>query len=290
MPPLPPEYELSPLPQAQNQTSGGRWAFAVKWFVIQGLVNLLIVWWLPEGTLFPFNASERYAARTFEYSGARGPQSTLAYRMMRPALFASRSPLLVFLHGAGERGLDNLSQLKYLPEQMATSKMRQRYPCFLLAPQISTNSAWVLDDQMEMVIGLIEQMLRDEPAIDRSRVYLTGLSMGGSGVWRLAAKRPDLFAAVVPVCGAGDPHQAAALRPVPVWAVHGEADNVIPVRHSREMVSAIRLHGGQPRFSELPGVGHNSWMFAYDESNGILKWMFEQARLTRPALPAEAVH
>jgi predicted peptidase len=241
------------------------------------LLNLLIFWMLPEGTLFPFDASSRYEARSFSDSSQHASTFVLPYRFMRPATSGGKYPLVVFLHGAGERGTDNLSQLKYLPEQMATAKTRKRHPCFLLAPQCGPNSAWILEDQLTTTLALIEQSIREEPAIDRTRIYLTGLSMGGSGAWRLAARRPELFAAVVPVCGIGDPGQAKALSTVPIWAVHGSADSVILVNYSREMIAAMRSCGGQPHYTELLGVGHNSWSYAYAESSGILDWMFQQS-------------
>ena len=92
---------------------------------------------------------------------------------------------------------------------------------------------------------------------------------------------------MVPVCGAGDPEQAEALVSVPIWAVHGTTDEVIPVCHSRQMITAINSLGGHPKFTELPGVGQNSWIFAYDESNGIIEWMFSQAQPTflLPSMP-----
>ncbi len=274
----PPENESPASEVPPDRTIRRKWTIAAKWLVIQGVVNLLIIWMLPEGTLFPFDASKRYEARTFEYADARGIESAIPYRLMRPVSQKSLSPLVVFLHGAGERGSDNLSQLKYLPEQMATAKLRKRYPCFLLAPQIPTNSAWVLLDQREVIISLIEQTIREEPGIDPTRIYLTGLSLGGSGTWSIAGRRPDLFAAAVPVCGTGNPKLASALSNVPIWAVHGTEDSVIPVRHSREMISGVSDSGGLARLSELPGVGHESWLFAYDDSNGILEWMFKQVR------------
>jgi predicted peptidase len=115
-------------------------------------------------------------------------------------------------------------------------------------------------------------------AVDRRRVYLTGISMGGYGTWHWAAAEPGLFAAVAPVCGGGDPARAAALKNTPVWAVHGDQDDAVPVERSRRMIEAIRTAGGTPRYSELAGVGHHSWKPAYDPAFGLLDWMFEQRK------------
>jgi len=245
-------------------------------------MNLLVFWYLPEGSLFPFNASDRYEARIFRGIDSRRHERVIPFQLMKPRSGNGRFPLLVFLHGAGERGEDNQRQLKYLPEQMAHSKMRKQLPCFLLAPQCGTNSAWSLEDQQAAVIALIEETVREQPAIDPTRIFLTGLSMGGSGTWRIATRRPDLFAAVVPICGAGDPQQASLLVGLPIWAIHGDADGVIPVQHSRDMIEAIRARGGQPLYTELKGVGHDSWTAAYQESSGMIEWMFSQTRVTAP--------
>jgi predicted peptidase len=127
-------------------------------------------------------------------------------------------------------------------------------------------------------MAVVEEVTRNHPAIDRRRVYLTGISMGGFGAWSLAARYPEAFAAVVPVCGRGDPEQARLLVGVPLWAVHGEADTVVAPEGSRCMIEAIRAAGGTPQYTELRGVGHSSWRQAFDDSSGVLAWMFAQAR------------
>lgn len=285
----PPEGESSPSPHTMPQripSRWGKWSFVVWWIVIQGLVNLLIIWGLPESVLFQFGIGRHYEARTFQFIDAHSQQATLPYRLMRPGQAEGKSPLVIFLHGSGERGADNQVQLRFLPEQMATTESRTRYPCFLLAPQCAENEVWDQEYQQAATIALIEQTLRDEQDIDHQRIYLTGLSMGGAGTWMLAARRPDLFAAVVPVCGVGDPQRAGVLAPLPIWAVHGTDDEVVPVRCSREMISAITAQGGHPQLTELPGVGHDSWSYTYDPVNGIIDWMFAQVRPKFASPPA----
>jgi predicted peptidase len=194
---------------------------------------------------------------------------------MRPEapLAGRKYPLVVFLHGGGEVGRDNMRQLLGLPEQLALADWRSRFPCFVLAPQCAASTSW--SEWIVELERIIEQVCARLP-VDRRRIYLTGLSMGGFGSWELAAHRPDLFAAVVPICGGGDTAWGARLKDVPIWAVHGDADNVIPAEHSRNMIEAIRQAGGQPRYTELSGVAHDSWTETYRDRNGVLRWMIEQ--------------
>lgn len=202
-------------------------------------------------------------------------RESLPYRLLSPVNLIpdTQYPLVVFLHGAGEKGDDNQLQLLGLPEQMAESRWQKRFPCYLLAPQCSPDFHW--SNHEEDLVALIRQ-LRGQQAVDPQRIYLTGLSMGGFGCWSLAAREPDLFAAVVPICGGGEPSTAERLVGVPIWAVHGDADDAVPVQYSRDMIAAIRRAGGTPAYSELKGVGHDSWTQTYRDPDGVLKWMFEQ--------------
>jgi predicted peptidase len=142
-----------------------------------------------------------------------------------------------------------------------------------------------LDEVVEVIQALLEKL-----PIDSRRIYLTGLSMGGFGAWELAGRCPELFAAVAPICGGGRPSEASRLTHVSVWAVHGRNDDVVPVACSRDMVAAIRQAGGSPKYSEVEGVGHNCWSFAYGDESGLLDWMFSQVNdnpspgLTSPVL------
>lgn len=199
----------------------------------------------------------------------------LQCRLMRPRFAATNQPLIVFLHGAGERGDENLHQLKHFPEQMASKWWRHNFPCFLLAPQCPLGSDW--SRHMAELEALIERVL-EENNIDRSRVYLTGLSMGGFGSWELAARRPDLFTAIVPICGGGKPEWGKQLANTPIWAIHGNVDRSVPVDRSREVINAIRQAGGTRRYSELPGVGHDSWSETYSDRDGVVRWMFQQTK------------
>lgn len=208
----------------------------------------------------------------------------LRYRLMRPPATENNAarPLVVFLHGAGERGEGNLRQLQTLPETLSRFDFRRERPCFVLAPQCPPGSYW--SDWMPELETLIMDIM-NQFAVDPRRVYLTGYSMGGYGTWELATRRPDLFAAVVPLCGGGDPEDSDSLATLSIWAVHGDADEAVPVEQSREMIDAIRAAGGRPRYSELRGIGHDCWSQTYEPRSEVLDWMFDQVR-TSVAPPA----
>jgi predicted peptidase len=221
-------------------------------------------------------------------------KATFHYRLLRPASIASgtRYPVVLFLHGAGERGDDNLRQLKYLPAWMAEPAAREAYPCFVIAPQCREGERWVDvawgDPQsspqppqpgvdLAAALAALDAVLMNEPCA-ADRVYLTGLSMGGYGTWDLAARMPERFAAAVPICGGGDERTATRLVHLPLWAFHGDADKAVPVERSRTMIAAVKSAGGMPRYTELPGVGHDSWTPAYRDPK-LLDWLFSQRRI-----------
>ena len=222
-----------------------------------------------------------------------GEPQPFRYRLLRPARVepGRRYPVVLFLHGAGERGSDNTAQLKFLPTWMADPELRERHPCFLVAPQCRTDHRWVevpwTDTQstpqapepttdLAAAVAALDAVLAAEPA-DADRVLLTGLSMGGYGSWTLAARSPERFAAVLPICGGGDEATAPRLAKLPIWAFHGDGDKVVPVGRSRSMIEAIRAAGGAPTYSELEGVGHDSWTPAYRDP-AVLDWFFAQRR------------
>jgi predicted peptidase len=214
-------------------------------------------------------------------------KDTLPYRLLKPVnpdaleLF----PLVIFLHGKGERGSDNEAQIKHISNLALDPKYRGKYPCYILAPQCSKTELWAEHnkdgtvktaptDPMRLTIELIDKICKDFP-IDKNRIYVTGLSMGGYGTWDLLARYPDKFAAAVPVCGGGDEKTASKIRHIPVWAFHGAKDNVVSPRNSRKMVKALQDAGGNPGYTEYPDIGHDSWVQAYQEPH-LLPWLFKQ--------------
>jgi predicted peptidase len=199
----------------------------------------------------------------------------LNYRILEPSKPSVPQPLLIFLHGSGERGDDNMSQLWSLPTQLIQPEWRARCPGFILAPQCPSHSSW--QQELPALISLLDAW-RNDPRVDRNRLYVTGVSMGGYGTWHLAAAKPDWFAAAVPICGGGDPSSASELVALPIWAVHGSDDRVVPPDQSRAMIDALRATGGDPNYTELPGVGHDSWSQTYRDPDGVLSWMYQQSR------------
>lgn len=216
----------------------------------------------------------------------------LKYRLLKPADFNpdKKYPLVVFLHGAGERGADNAAQLIHGMAEFCTVEHRQQYPCYVLAPQCPKEQKWAdvdwssdtivypekISRPLDLTMQVVDEMLADA-AVDESRVYIAGLSMGGYGTWDALARRPELFAAAIPICGGGSVETVADFKDIPLWCFHGASDNVVNVKKSRDMIAALKAAGGEPRYTEYPGVGHNSWTqtFASEET---FQWLFEQKR------------
>lgn len=160
---------------------------------------------------------------------------------------------------------------------------------FIVAPQTNVNWPCVIIEEgkrpqlchgmgkgARLAFEIIDKLISEHP-IDTSRVYVTGHSMGGAGVWHMIAHRPRFFAAAVPVCGLPDFTTAAIVKDVPIWNFHGESDKIEPVDTSRRMIEEIVRAGGQPIYTEYPGVGHNVFMWAYTEP-ALVEWMFAQHR------------
>ncbi len=182
-------------------------------------------------------------------------------------------PLVLFLHGVGERGTDGLLQTE-VGIGRAIRRWPDRFPCLVVMPQCPTSVWWT------NVIELMDRSLaetREAYNIDPNRIYLTGLSMGGFGTWMYGAMRADYFAALVPICGSGKTDDASKLAQVPIWALHGSDDTRVKPEKSREMVEAVKKAGGKVKYTVYPGVGHNSWDRAYGDPK-VIKWMLRQTR------------
>jgi len=220
------------------------------------------------------------------------PGATLNYRLLKPAEIdaGKKYPLVVFLHGGGERGDDNTAQLVHGIREFAAASHRQKYPCFLIAPQSPRDKTWADNkwttkehalpekpvEPMRLTLELIDSLVKEFP-IDADRIYITGLSMGGYGTWDALVRRPNFFAAAVPVCGGADVKMAVAIKHVPVWVFHGDKDAAVPVSRSREIVEALKKAGGKPKYTEYLGVGHKSWEAAYADP-ALHEWLFAQKR------------
>lgn len=181
-----------------------------------------------------------------------------------------KRPVVLFLHGSGERG-ENLNRVKLNgPAKLADAG--REFPFLLIVPQCPAQEWWCA----QQLIDLLDEVSNKYP-VDQDRVYLTGLSMGGYGAWELAAEYPDRFAAIAPVCGAGSPAEAAVLKHIPAWIFHGQEDDVVPVERSLEMADALRKAGAKPRLTVYEKTGHDSWSKAYAD-DALYEWLLMQRR------------
>lgn len=235
---------------------------------------------LPPGEQPPLSARPGGAPASFEVRTFTAPGgASLRYSLFVPKTIPAgqKLPLVLCLHGAG--GNTEAARVLASPERQAKT------PCIVMAPGCDSRSVrWVPmafrpDDRghvMAELLGALEAVVRELP-VDPDRVYVTGQSMGGVGTWGLLAHKPHLFAAAAPVCGVWPPDDAPKMTRVPVWAFHGEKDPTVSVEGSRRMVAALKAAGASPRYTEYPGVGHNSWSAAY-ATDELWDWMFAQRR------------
>jgi predicted peptidase len=237
------------------------------------------------------DVTNRFEARTF-----KGSTEELPYRLLKPKDFDAKKnyPLVLFFHGAGERGKDNVAQLKHGVKTFASDEYLAKYPCFVIAPQCPNNEQWVNtpwgapehtmpekpSKSMAAAFELLDA-IRTEFPIDPTRIYVTGISMGGFGTWDALQRHPEIFAAGVPVCGGADKALAPKIAKLPIWVFHGGNDGVVKTKRAQDMVAALKAAGGQPKYDEYPGVGHDSWNKAYATAE-LYEWLFAQRR-TEPA-------
>ena len=183
-----------------------------------------------------------------------------------------RWPLMVFLHGAGERG-SVLNKVKvHGPPKIV--KNRKDFPFILVSPQCPEGDWWT--EKVEVLINLVDD-IANRYKVDKERIYLTGLSMGGYGTWALASAYPERFAAIAPICGGGSRIMSLRLKDIPVWVFHGAKDPVVPLEESEEMVNAIRKRGGDVKFTIYPDAGHDSWTESYNNQE-LYDWFLEHRK------------
>jgi predicted peptidase len=213
---------------------------------------------------------------------------TLPYRLFIPPNYDRKKkyPLVVYLHGGGGRGDDNLKQIDggngFLIDLFTGNGTQARYPSFVVAPQ-SPDEGWIADYRsvtptryLRLVHELVGE-LRKAYMIDGARLYVAGQSMGGFGTFAIISEYPSMFAAGVPLCGGGDESKVSRLRTTPIWAFHGAKDEGVPVERSRTIVAAIRKAGGQAKYTEYPDTGHIIWPKVVKETE-LLPWLFAQRR------------
>jgi predicted peptidase len=227
-------------------------------------------------------------------------KNVLPYRILYPENFvkSKKYPLVLMLHGSGERGNDNELQLTHGAALFVNPEIRKKFPAIVIFPQCRADDYWsnvdrssVVNDRtnyvfhedgeptlaMKMLIAFIDDLLK-KSYIDQKRLYVGGLSMGGMGTFELLSRKPHLFAAAFPICGGGHPNTIKAYaKEVSLWVFHGEQDDVVPVHHSEVMVDALKKAGADVRFTVYPDVKHESWEKAFAEPE-LLPWLFSHKR------------
>lgn len=221
---------------------------------------------------------------------------SLNYRLLEPEAMqeGKQYPLVLFLHGAGERGSDNEKQLTHGAQMFLNPVNREKYPAFVLFPQCPENSYWAYEsrplsfvpDQMPVgtempspfraVKELLDTYLAN-PQVDKSRVYIVGLSMGAMGTYDMVSRFPDIFAAAVPICGVVNPTRLSVAKNIVFRIFHGDADDVVPVAGSREAYKALKAAGASVEYIEFPGCGHGSWNPAFNRPD-FMSWLFGQRK------------
>jgi dienelactone hydrolase len=183
---------------------------------------------------------------------------------------AARWPLMIFLHGSGERG-DDLSKVKvHGPAKLI--EHGRKFPFIVVSPQAAMQNGW----RVEVLKGMLDD-LKKKYRVDNARVYMTGLSMGGYGTWAFASKYPDDLAAIAPICGGGDPEEAWKIRRLPVWCFHGAKDDVVPPSESQKMVDALKKYNANVKYTLYPDANHNSWDSAYG-NDSLYSWLLSHKK------------
>ena len=204
----------------------------------------------------------------------RDPSWIFPFVAYTPEQSEGKLPLVIQLHGAGERGAGQ-EDLKLVDiHGFSALLQKQDFPCITVMPQCPKDSFWAA--RVESIIEFVAQLKAYFP-VDESRVFLTGLSMGGFGTWDMACTYPNLFSAAAPICGGGLTWRAGLLKDLPIRAFHGDADTCVPLCNSEAMVEAVNLCGGHAELTIFPGVDHNSWTPAYCDTD-VIPWLVSQTR------------
>jgi predicted peptidase len=251
-------------------------------FLLVGICFVPFVWAADKEPIDPALLAT-FEPRVFKDSNGH----TLRYRLFKPPAYDAKTncPLVLFLHGAAGLGDDNARQFNggnAVPVRaLIQDDVQARYPCFILAPQCPRGEVWasLVEQPSEIIrltLGALDELER-EFKIDRQRLYIVGVSMGGHGVWDVVTKFPNTFAAAVPICAAGEPAKARRVTTLAIWCFHGAADTTVSVEYARKMIAALRQAGGHPKYTEYPGVGHDSYRNAFKEPE-LLPWLFAQKR------------
>ncbi len=213
-------------------------------------------------------------AQAFELHGEMKEAIEIEYLQFLPQDYTSKKewPLLLFLHGAGERGTDLEKVAVHGPPKLASQGELQQF--IVIAPQCPEDDYWDSFRQQSNLIDLVHK-IKKELKVDPNRIYVTGLSMGGFGTWQLAANLHSEIAAAVPICGGGSVTNDQFLVDMPIWNFHGAKDDIVPIELSQQMIDAIELLGGHPKFTIYPDANHDAWTKTYNNPE-VYKWLLQQ--------------
>jgi len=236
-------------------------------------------------------AAGSYEAMLYE----NGEGEKINYRIHLPEKLLEKStgdsyPLILFFHGSGSRGWDNLLPVLGSPKDILKIIEKVNVPVIIIVPQCPFKLQWSNIPAnadinrmkanptlpMKLTIELFEEIITEYP-VDLDRIYTAGFSMGGYAVWEVLQRFPDKFAAGIPVCGGGDEKLASLIKDIPIWAFHGEDDKIVSPERSRSMVNALIKSGGDPLYTEYKNTGHNSWTRTFSNEEVIL-WLLDQSR------------
>jgi predicted peptidase len=235
------------------------------------------VLFVTSGTIRAEQAADSNAGQQKPAELDRAIKVTMKYLIYLPKDYDQKEsrPLMLFLHGAGERG-NNLDLVKTHgpPKLIGAGK---QFPFIVVSPQCPNGRWWQSVELATLLDEIVEKY-----KVDQDRIYVTGLSMGGFGTWSLAAYQPNRFAAIVPICGGGEVYWADTLAHIPAWVFHGAKDPVVPPERSKKMVEALKKNGGDPKFAIYPEAGHDSWTEAYNTPE-LYEWLLQQKRTARKA-------
>ncbi len=239
--------------------------------IIKAILTLILF----TNIILPQNMNQQKSKQTQEsFSKKITKEVSLNYLLYLPKDYGKNKnikfPLVLFLHGSGERGTDLEIVKRNGPPKLVDEG--KDFPFILVSPQCPDSSRWNIYDLKALLDYLIESL-----NIDTNRIYLTGLSMGGQGTWSLAMTFPEYFAAIAPVCGFEFPFETCKLKDIPVWAFHGQKDDVVPFMFSQIMVESINQCGGNAKLTIYPEAGHDTWTETYNNPE-FYEWMLSQTK------------
>lgn len=237
---------------------------------------------------------EYYVKNTKAYIYTDNNGLKMSYRLFLPANYNpnEKYPLLLYFHGAGSRGDDNIKQLRSWVAGWMDKNVQKKNPCIILIPQCPIKQKWVdvpwkkgsysikeisISKPMELAKNIFDKVVK-ENSVDKKRIYVMGCSMGGYGAWNFLMRYPKIIAAAVPICGAGDPSMVKKIKKIPIWAFHGDKDPTVPLSGSTDMLESLySKKKNKARLTIYKGIGHNSYEFAWKEPE-LIDWIFRQKK------------